>query len=66
MLTLSGKAFKDLPEKYSNQQAEARFCQGLRDAEASHHVCMKKSLSIEDALNEISTQKMLYMAIRQP
>ena len=53
VLTLSGKAFKDLPEKYSNQQAVARFCQGLRDAEAGHHVCMKKSLSIEDALNEI-------------
>ena len=53
LLTLSGKAFKDLPEKYSNQQAVARFCQGLRDAEAGHHVCMKKSLSIEDAVNEI-------------
>ena len=53
VLTLSGKAFIDLPEKYSNQQAVARFCQGLRDAEAGHHVCMKKSLSIEDALNEI-------------
>ena len=53
VLTLSGKAFKDLPEKYSNHQAVARFCQGLRDAEAGHHVCMKKSLSIEDVLNEI-------------
>ena len=28
-LTLSGKAFKDLLEKYSNQQEVARFCHGL-------------------------------------
>ena len=68
VLTLSGKAFKNLPENYSNQQAVARFCQGLRDTEVGHHVCMKKSLSIEDALMKsdcTSTQKMLYMAIRQ-
>ena len=53
MLTLSGKAFKELPEKYSNQQAVARFCQGLNDAEAGLCVCMGKPSSMGDALNEI-------------
>ena len=53
VLTLSGKAFKELPEKYSNQQAVARFCQGLNDAEAGLCVCMGKPSSMGDALNEI-------------
>ena len=53
VLTLSGKEVKELPEKYSNQQAVARFCQGLKDAEAGLCVCTRKPLSIGDALNEI-------------
>ena len=53
VLTLSGKAFKELPEKYSNQQAVARFCQGLNAAEAGLCVCMRKPLSMGDALKEI-------------
>ena len=53
VLTLSGKAFKELPDKYSNQQAVARFCQGLNDAEAGLCVCMRKPSSMVDALNEI-------------
>ena len=31
LLTLASRAFKDLPEHYSTQQAIARFCQGLAD-----------------------------------
>ena len=53
VLTLSGKAFYELPEKYRNQQAVARFCQGLKDAEAGLCVCMRKPSSMGDALNEI-------------
>ena len=53
MLTLSGKAFKELPEKYSNQQAVAKFCQGLNDAEAGLYVSMRKPSRMGDALNEI-------------
>ena len=53
MLTLSGKTFKELPEKYSYQQAVARFCQGLNDAEAGFCVCVRKPSSMGDALNEI-------------
>ena len=45
--------FKELPEKYSNQQAVARFCQGLNDAEAGLCVCMRNPSSMGDALNEI-------------
>ena len=53
VLNLSGKAFKELPEKYSKQQAVARFYQGLNDAEAGLCVCMRKPSSMGDALNEI-------------
>ena len=53
VLTLSDKAFKELPEKYNNQQAVDRFCQGLNDAEAGLCVCMRKPSSMGDALNEI-------------
>ena len=50
---MSTLSFKELPEKYSNQQAVARFCHGLNDAEAGLCVCMKKPSSMGGALNEI-------------
>ncbi|MES9880734.1 MAG: hypothetical protein ABW185_07625 [Sedimenticola sp.] len=53
VLTLSTRAFADLPERYSNQQAVSRFCLGLRDSMAGHFVCMQKPTTIEQAINEI-------------
>ena len=46
---LAGKAFKEVLEKYSNQQAVARFCQGLQDLDAGHYVAMKKPKTMDDA-----------------
>ncbi len=53
VLTMATKAFTELPERYSNQQAISRFCQGLQDSMAGHHVCMQKPPTIEGAMNEV-------------
>ena len=53
IMTLATRAFKDLPEHYSNSQAVVRFCQGLTDKEAGHHVCIQEPKSMEQALNGI-------------
>ncbi len=50
---MATRAFAELPERYSNQQVIARFCQGLQDSMAGHHVCMQKPNSIEKAMNEV-------------
>ncbi|MES9883031.1 MAG: hypothetical protein ABW185_19365, partial [Sedimenticola sp.] len=53
VLTMATRAFADLPEFYSNQQAISRFCQGLHDSMAGHHVCMAKSATMEEAMDEV-------------
>lgn len=53
VLELAGKAFKEVPEKYSNQQAITRFCQGLQDLDAGHHVAMQRPKTMDDAMNEV-------------
>ena len=52
-MTLATRAFRDLPEQYSNSQAVVPFCQGLADKEAGHHVCMHEPRLIEEALNGV-------------
>ena len=61
-MTLASPAFKDLPEHYSNSQAVVRFCQGLTDKEAGHHVCIQEPKSMEQALNGIKW----YQYVHQP
>ena len=51
--TMATEAFRELPEKYSNEQVIARFCQGLQDIEAGHSVFMRNFSTIEDAMNEV-------------
>ena len=51
VVSLATRAFRDLPEHYANRQSVVRFCQGLADRDAGHHVCMKEPRTIEDALN---------------
>ena len=63
VLTLASKAFKELPEKHSNQQAVIRFCQGLLDKEAGQHVCTLKPCSVEDAIDKVRWYQHVHQAI---
>ena len=62
-MTLATRAFKDLPEHYSNSQAVVRFCQGLTDKEAGHHVCIQEPKSMEQALNGIKWYQYVHQSI---
>ena len=63
IMTLATRAFKDLPEHYSNSQAVVRFCQGLTDKEAGHHVCIQEPKSIEQALNGIKWYQYVHQSM---
>lgn len=63
VLTLASRAFKELPEKYSNQQAVSKFCQGLQDKEAGQYVCMAEPKSIEEAINKIRRYQQVHQSI---
>ena len=62
-MTLATRAFKDLPEHYSNSQAVVRFCQGLTDKEAGHHVCIQEPKSMEQALNGIKWYQYVHQSM---
>ena len=49
VLTLSGKAFKELPEKYVASQVVSRFCLGLADKEAGQQVSMQSPSTLQQA-----------------
>ena len=63
IMTLATRAFKDLPEHYSNSQAVVRFCQGLTDKEAGHHVCIQEQKSMEQALNGIKWYQYVHQSM---
>ena len=63
IMTLATRAFKDLPEHYSNSQAVVRFCQGLTDKEAGHHVCIQEPKSMEQALNGIKWYQYVHQSM---
>ena len=63
IMTLATGAFKDLPEHYSNSQAVVRFCQGLTDKEAGHHVCIQEPKSMEQALNGIKWYQYVHQSM---
>ena len=63
LMTLATHAFKDLPEHYSNSQAVVRFCQGLTDKEAGHHVCIQEPKSMEQALNGIKWYQYVHQSM---
>ena len=62
-MTLTTRAFKDLPEHYSNSLDVVRFCQGLTDKEAGHHVCMQEPKSMEQALNGIKWYQYVHQSM---
>lgn len=63
ILTLATKAFKTLPEHYSNKQAVVRFCEGLLDREAGLRVGMDKPATIEQAINNIRWYQHLHQSV---
>ena len=63
VMTLATKAFRDLPEYYSNRQAVTKFCEGLLDKEASLAVLMKKPSDIETAMDSIRWYQHLHQSV---
>lgn len=63
VMSLATRAFRDLPEQYSNSQAVVRFCQGLADKEAGHHVCIREPKSIEEALNGVKWYQYVHQSM---
>ena len=53
MVTLSTRAFRELPETFANQQAVVRFCQGLLDKNVATQVSNKEPANMEDAINNV-------------
>ena len=64
--TMAAEAFREVPEKYSNEQVIARFCQGLSDIEAGHSVFMRSFSTIEDAMNEVKLYQHAKQAMGRP
>ncbi|MBV2113437.1 MAG: hypothetical protein KUF82_20990 [Candidatus Thiodiazotropha sp. (ex Ctena orbiculata)] len=63
ILSLATKAFKTLPEHYSNKQAVIRFCEGLLDREAGLRVGMDKPANIEQAINSVRWYQHLQQSV---
>ncbi|KAH3831057.1 hypothetical protein DPMN_104318 [Dreissena polymorpha] len=51
VLTLAGKAFRDLPEEYMVQESILRFCMGAKEREAGEQVINQRPGSIEQAID---------------
>ena len=51
VLTLAGKAFRDLPEEYMVQESILRFCMGAKEREAGEQVINQRPVSIEQAID---------------
>ena len=63
---MAAEAFREVPEKYSNEQVIVRFCQGLSDIEAGHCVSMRTFSTIEDAMNEVKLYQHSKQAMGRP
>ncbi|KAH3737269.1 uncharacterized protein LOC127849771 [Dreissena polymorpha] len=53
VLTLAGKAYRDLPKAYMLQESILRFCMGARDKEAGELVINQRPASIEQAFDKL-------------
>ena len=63
VLTLSTRAFKNLPEKYATQQAVVRFCQGLYDKAAAQDASIKRHQTIEEAMDHVKWFQHVHQAV---
>ena len=62
VMALATKAFRDLPEHFSNRQAVSKFCEGLVDKEAGFTVAMSKPSTIEEAMSGIRWYQHLHQS----
>ncbi|KAH3724157.1 hypothetical protein DPMN_049967 [Dreissena polymorpha] len=53
VLTLAGKAFRELPDAFMTQQAILRFCMGAREKEAGEQVINQRPQTIEQAIDKM-------------
>ena len=63
VLTLGTRAFKKLPETFVSAQVVNRFCQGLFDKEAGHHVCMLEPKTIQQAIQNVRKYQQVHSAM---
>ena len=63
VLTLGGRAFRKLPEEFVASQVVSKFCQGLMDREAGHHVCMNEPASVQEALQMVRKYQQIHSAM---
>ena len=63
VLTLGSRAFQKLPEEFVTPQVVNKFCQGLMDREAGHHVCMNEPASVQEALQMVRKYQQVHSAM---
>ena len=63
VMTLAVRAFRELPESYSVQQAITRFCQGLIDKEVASQVSSKVPTTMEEAINNAKWCQHVHQAV---
>jgi hypothetical protein len=63
ILSLGGKAFRGLPESFLDSQVISRFCQGMMDRDAGHHVCMKEPHTIQEAIHLVRKYQQIHSAM---
>jgi hypothetical protein len=63
LLILAVRAFKGLPVSFIEEQVISRFCQGLLDKDAGHHVCMQSPSSVQGAIQIVRKYQQVYKAM---
>ena len=63
VLTLSGRAYKGLPETFTTEQAVNKFCQGMADKDAGHHVCMQNPANVQSAIQLVLKYQQVHSAM---
>jgi len=63
VLTLASLAYKELPDKFCAEQAVNRFCQGMVDKEAGHHVCMQEPHTVQQAIQLVRKYQQVHSAM---
>ncbi|MES9884490.1 MAG: helix-hairpin-helix domain-containing protein [Sedimenticola sp.] len=53
VMTLANRALWDLPERHVTRQAVLRFCQGLEDPGAAQDVCIRRPVTMEEAIDHV-------------
>ncbi|XP_060590295.1 uncharacterized protein LOC132745399 [Ruditapes philippinarum] len=63
VLTLATKAFREVPDKYANQQAITRFCSGLYDKPSAQNACVQRHKTMEGAIDYVKWYQHVHQAV---